>query len=163
LSGRSWILIVMPVSSLQRMGIPVGCECGSSWTLVDRGRRSKRGSLMARVKHKIRLDNMGCFPHARKLRMAPRLRPLNRVAQAARLRVRAPSRCPFPELAARRRQNPQPRRLRHRCTWLMVPFLVPTRGAPLRPECGQSLACSTIPGSQAHALCPRSSLRCSRW
>jgi len=36
------------------------------------------------------------------------------VAQASRLRVRAPSRCPFSELAARRRQNPQPRRLRHR-------------------------------------------------
>jgi len=40
--------------------------------------------------------------------------PVNRVAQASRLRVRAPSRCPFPELAARRRQNPQPRRLRYR-------------------------------------------------
>jgi len=34
----------------------------------------------------------------------PRL-PMNRVAQASRLRVRAPSRCPFPELAARRRQG----------------------------------------------------------
>ena len=39
---------------------------------------------------------------------------MNRVAQASRLRVRAPSRCPFPELAARCRQNPQPRRLRYR-------------------------------------------------
>ncbi len=38
---------------------------------------------------------------------------MNRVAQASRLRVWAPSRCPFSELAARRRQNPQPGRLRY--------------------------------------------------
>ena len=65
--------------------------------------------------------------------------PMSHVPQASRLRVRAPSRCSFPKLAARRRQNPQPRTAALQLwLWLLSALLATASPAaasmPLNPQ-----------------------------